>query len=45
MTTCNPRFGSEERFVAYALMERWQPASAGPPAEIAAQATRAAGEG
>lgn len=44
MTTCNPRFGSQERFVAYALLERWQPASAGPPAEIASQAARAAGE-
>jgi sortase A len=45
MTTCNPRFGSRERFVAYALLERWQPASAGPPAEIAPQAALAAGEG
>ena len=25
MTTCNPRFGSQERFVAYALLEQWQP--------------------
>ncbi|GAA2135744.1 hypothetical protein GCM10009825_20230 [Arthrobacter humicola] len=45
MTSCNPRFGSQERFVAYALLERWQPVSAGPPAEIAPQAARAAGEG
>ena len=37
MTTCNPRFGSQERFVAYALLEQWQP---GPPAEIAAQVQR-----
>lgn len=44
MTSCNPRFGSEERFVAYALLERWQPVSAGPPAEIA-QAARAARDG
>ncbi|WP_404799729.1 class E sortase [Arthrobacter gallicola] len=36
LTTCNPRFGSQERFIAYAVMESWQPASAGPPAEIAA---------
>jgi sortase A len=42
MTTCNPRFGSGERFVAYALLERWRPASAGPPAEIAPQVARAA---
>ena len=45
MTSCNPRFGSQERFVAYALLERWQPVSAGPPAEIASQAARAAAEG
>lgn len=40
MTSCNPRFGSQERYVAYALLERWQPASAGPPADIAAQVGR-----
>ena len=44
MTSCNPRFGSEERIIAYSLLDRWQPASAGPPAEIAAQVA-AAGEG
>lgn len=37
MTSCNPRFGSEERIIAYSVMESWQPASAGPPAAIAAQ--------
>jgi sortase A len=41
VTTCNPRFGSQERFVAYALLEQWRPVSAGPPAEIAAQVQRA----
>lgn len=45
MTSCNPRFGSQERIIAYSVMERWQPASAGPPAEIAAQVARARGEG
>jgi len=35
MTACNPRFGAEERIIAYALMESWQPASEGPPEEIA----------
>lgn len=45
MTSCNPRFGSEERIIAYSLLERWQPASAGPPAEIAGQVRRAAGKG
>jgi len=44
MTSCYPRFGSQERFVAYALLERGQPVSAGPPAAIA-QAARAAREG
>ncbi|WP_104111680.1 MULTISPECIES: class E sortase [unclassified Arthrobacter] len=37
MTSCNPRFGAEERIISYSVMESWQPASAGPPAEIAAQ--------
>lgn len=37
MTSCNPRFGAEERLIAYSLMESWQPASAGPPAAIAEQ--------
>lgn len=45
MTSCNPRFGSQERFVAYSLLEGWQPASAGPPAEIAAHVKRTVGEG
>ena len=45
MTSCNPRFGSQERIIAYSLLEHWQPASAGPPAEIAAQAARTLGEG
>jgi sortase A len=40
MTTCNPRFGSQERFVAYALLEQSRPVSAGAPAEIAAQVQR-----
>lgn len=37
LTSCNPRFGAEERIIAYAVMDEWQPLSAGPPAEIAAQ--------
>lgn len=44
MTSCNPRFGSQERIIAYSLLEGWQPASAGPPAEIAAQVARTTGE-
>jgi sortase A len=46
MTSCNPRFGSEERIVAYSVMDSWRPASAGPPEAIAAQvaANRARGQ-
>ena len=45
MTSCNPRFGSQERIIAYSLLERWQPATAGPPPEIAAQVARTTGQG
>ncbi len=45
LTSCNPRFGVAERFIAYAVLESWQPASAGPPAEIAQQVQAAAGQG
>ncbi|MDP9998584.1 class E sortase [Pseudarthrobacter sulfonivorans] len=41
MTSCNPRFGAEERIIAYAMLDSWRPASAGPPAEIAAQVAAA----
>ncbi len=37
MTSCNPRFGAEERIIAYSVLVAWQPASVGPPAEIAKQ--------
>ena len=43
MTSCNPRFGAEERIIAYALLEGWRPSSAGPPADIAAQVAAAVG--
>lgn len=45
MTSCNPRFGAEERIIAYALLDSWRPASAGPPAEIAGQVAAAVGGG
>ncbi|MCP1411648.1 class E sortase [Paenarthrobacter sp. A20] len=45
MTSCNPRFGSQERIIAYSVMEGWQPASAGPPSEIAAQVAKVQGKG
>lgn len=35
MTSCNPRFSRAERIIAYGVLESWQPAEAGPPAEIA----------
>ena len=37
LTSCNPRFGAQERIIAYAVMDSWQPLSAGPPADIAPQ--------
>ena len=35
MTSCNPKFSAAERIIAYAVLESWQPTSAGPPAELA----------
>lgn len=35
MTSCNPKFSAAERIIAYAVLESWQPASVGPPSEIA----------
>jgi sortase A len=43
LTTCHPRYGNQERFIAYSVLESWQPASAGPPAEIAARVAAAMG--
>jgi sortase A len=45
MTSCNPRFGSEERIIAYSAFESWQPLSAGPPAPIARQLAALQGKG
>ncbi|QEE62462.1 class E sortase [Salinibacterium sp. dk2585] len=36
LTSCNPRFSAAERIIAYGVLESWQPASAGMPAELAA---------
>lgn len=36
LTTCNPLYSTEERIIAYGVLTAWQPASAGPPAAIAA---------
>ncbi|WP_427019055.1 class E sortase [Pseudarthrobacter sp. P1] len=45
MTSCNPRFGSQERIIAYSVLDSWQPASAGPPAAIADLVASTAGKG
>ena len=34
MTSCNPKFSSAERIIAYAVMENWYPRAGGPPAEL-----------
>ncbi|GGI45414.1 sortase A [Agromyces flavus] len=36
LTSCNPLYSTAERIIAYGVLESWQPAAAGPPAEIAA---------
>ena len=35
LTSCNPLYSTDERVVAYGVLESWQPASAGAPTEIA----------
>ncbi|WP_235492729.1 MULTISPECIES: class E sortase [unclassified Leifsonia] len=37
LTSCNPLLSTAERIIAYGVYDSWQPLSAGPPAEIAAQ--------
>ncbi|HVX06774.1 class E sortase [Humibacter sp.] len=37
MTTCNPPYHAQERIAAFGVLESWQPLSAGPPKEIAAE--------
>lgn len=34
MTSCNPRFSTAERIIAYAIFETWYPRAGGAPAEI-----------
>ena len=34
MTSCNPRFSSAERIIAYAVMENWYPRAGGPPTAL-----------
>lgn len=35
LTSCNPLYSTAERIIAYGVLEAWQPAVAGPPAELA----------
>ncbi|WP_344293036.1 class E sortase [Agromyces neolithicus] len=35
LTSCNPLYSTDERVIAYGVLESWQPAAAGAPAEIA----------
>ncbi len=35
LTSCNPLYSTAERIIAYGVLESWQPATAGPPVEIA----------
>lgn len=37
MTSCNPRFGDEERIIAYSVLGSWRPLDAGPPPAIESQ--------
>lgn len=37
LTTCNPVYSTEERIIAYGILESWQPSSAGVPVEIASE--------
>lgn len=39
LTTCNPLYSTAERLIAYGVLESWQPASAGPPEDIASTVT------
>lgn len=45
LTSCNPRFGSQERIIAYSVFDSFQPLSAGPPAAIAKQLADLQGKG
>ena len=37
LTSCHPMFSAAERFIAYGVLESWQPNSAGMPSELASQ--------
>jgi sortase A len=35
LTSCNPLYSTDERIIAYGVLESWQPTEAGAPTEIA----------
>ncbi|BDI21238.1 hypothetical protein L3i23_00140 [Herbiconiux sp. L3-i23] len=37
LTSCNPLYSTNERIIAYGVLDSWQPRSAGAPAELSAQ--------
>jgi sortase A len=34
LTSCNPLYSTDERIIAYGVLDSWQPASAGPPSGL-----------
>lgn len=44
MTTCHPRFGDEERFIAYSKLDGKRSIAEGPPSEIADLVKKASGK-
>lgn len=43
LTACHPMYSARERFVVYAVLDSWQPRSAGPPSSLAPPAAVASG--
>ncbi|MET0589938.1 MAG: class E sortase [Naasia sp.] len=43
LTSCNPLFSTDERIIAYGVLESWQPASAGRPAVLDSASDATAG--
>ncbi|HEU0100728.1 MAG TPA: class E sortase [Mycobacteriales bacterium] len=43
LTACHPMYSARQRYVVYAVLESWQPRSAGPPASLDPPAGVAAG--
>ena len=43
LTSCNPIYTADERFIVYSVYDTWYPRAGGPPAEIAALVAQGAG--